>query len=71
MLKKNVFFKWLIPDSNMTYALYKIGYSVGYSTILIDCCAILCMITYSINIFPDTVHFSPCDTEILSDDTGK
>ena len=30
----------------------------------------ICIITYSINIFPDTVHFSPCDTEILSDDTG-
>ena len=28
-------------------------------------------ITYPINIFPDTVHFSPCDTEILSDDTGE
>ena len=29
-----------------------------------------CIITYSINIFPDTGHFFPCDTEILSDDTG-
>ena len=28
------------------------------------------IITYSINIFPDTVNFSPCDTEILSDDTA-
>ena len=32
---------------------------------------ILSIITYLINIFPDTVHFSPCDTEILSDDTGE
>ena len=29
------------------------------------------IITYSINIFPDIGHISLCDTEILSDDTGK
>ena len=29
------------------------------------------LITYSINIFADTVNFSPCDTGILSDDTGR
>ena len=29
------------------------------------------IITYSIKIFPDIGHFSPCDTEILSDDTGE
>ena len=32
---------------------------------------IIYITTYSINIFPDTVHFPPCDTEILSDDTGE
>ena len=32
---------------------------------------LLLFITYSINIFPDTVHFPPCDTGVLSDDTGE
>ena len=32
---------------------------------------ILFFITYLINIFPDTVHFSQCDTGISSDDTGE
>ena len=30
-----------------------------------------CFITYSINIFPDTVHFSPCDTGIWVMIRGK
>ena len=36
-----------------------------------DLLYIYTFITYSINIFPDTVHFSPCDTGILSDDMGE